>query len=51
MTEQRKYHACREHVEKLIQAGWAITGRDPLRLEMGRRAVIVRGGCVIDGRG
>ncbi len=44
----RKWHDCRAYVDKLLESGWSITGRDPLRLEFGRMCKIVRGGCVID---
>lgn len=49
MAEQRKYHAMRAHVEQLLARGWSISGRDPVRLECGRRVKVVRGGVLIDG--
>ncbi|BAN50785.1 hypothetical protein [Metapseudomonas resinovorans] len=48
-NERRSYHAMRMHVDKLLEKGWSITGRDPVRLELHQRVKIVRGGVLVDG--
>ena len=45
----RKHHAMRERVQQLIDLGWSISGRDPLRIEAAGKAFIVRGGVLIHG--
>ena len=47
--ERRCYHAMRAHIDKLLDQGWSITGRDPVRLERHQRVKIVRGGVLVDG--
>ena len=47
--DSRKYHDLRARIDDLITQGWSITGRDPLRLERGPRALIVRGRALING--
>ncbi|MCY1267124.1 hypothetical protein D3C80_330750 [compost metagenome] len=47
--ERRGYHAMRKHIDKLLDEGWSITGRDPVRLELHQRVKIVKGGVLIDG--
>ncbi|WP_280288449.1 hypothetical protein [Pseudomonas sp. BN417] len=39
----------RTHIDKLLDQGWSITGRDPVRLELHQRVKIVRGGVLVDG--
>ncbi|WP_271409355.1 hypothetical protein [Pseudomonas sp. Q1-7] len=48
-AERRSFHAMRQHVDKLLEQGWSITGRDPVRLERHQRVKIVRGGLLLDG--
>ncbi|MFC5697008.1 hypothetical protein ACFPU0_15745 [Pseudomonas sp. GCM10022186] len=47
--ERRSFHAMRKHIDKLLDLGWSITGRDPVRLEFQHRVKIVKGGQLIDG--
>ncbi len=47
--ERRSFHAMRKHIDKLLELGWSITGRDPVRLEFHHRVKIVKGGLLIDG--
>lgn len=49
IPENRKYHAMRERVQQLLDLGWSITCRDPLRIEAAGKAYIVRGGVLING--
>ena len=48
-SERRCYHVMRTHIDKLLDQGWSITGRDPVRLELHQRVKIVRGGVLVDG--
>ncbi|AOE87618.1 hypothetical protein [Pseudomonas sp. TCU-HL1] len=47
--ERRGFHAMRKHIDKLLDQGWSITGRDPVRLERHQWVKIVKGGALIDG--
>ncbi|MCO6056607.1 hypothetical protein NG726_07950 [Pseudomonas sp. MOB-449] len=47
--ERRGFHAMRKHVDRLLDQGWSITGRDPVRLERHQWVKIVKGGRLIDG--
>ncbi|WP_052659225.1 hypothetical protein [Pseudomonas sp. LFM046] len=47
--ERRYFHATRKHIDKLLDQGWSITGRDPVRLEIHQRVKIVRGGKLVNG--
>ncbi|MOA67944.1 hypothetical protein D3C78_1953330 [compost metagenome] len=47
-TERRSFHAMRKHVEQLLDQGWSITGRDPVRLERQHQVKIVWEGVLID---
>lgn len=47
--ERRGFHALRRHIDKLLDQGWSITGRDPVRLERHQQVKIVKGGVLIDG--
>ena len=49
ISENRKYHALRAHIDKMLAEGWSITGRDPVRLERAPRVLIVRGRALING--
>lgn len=49
IPENRKHHAMRERVQQLIDSGWSISGRDPLRIEAAGKVYIVRGGVLING--
>lgn len=49
IPENRKYHAMRERVQQLLDLGWSISGRDPLRIEAAGKVYIVRGGVLING--
>lgn len=48
-SERRCYHAMRKHIDTLLDQGWSITGRDPVRLERFQQVKIVKGGVLIDG--
>ena len=50
-TERRSLHAMRRHIDKLLDQGWSITGRDPVRLERHHQVKVVRGGVLVDGEG
>ncbi|GLZ89570.1 hypothetical protein Pres01_56210 [Metapseudomonas resinovorans] len=47
--ERRGFHVMRKHIEKLLDQGWSITGRDPVRLERHQQVKIVKDGVLIDG--
>lgn len=49
LKDTRKHPAMRLHIEDLLNKGWSITGRDPVRLEMGVQVRVVRNGVLIDG--
>lgn len=46
--DARKHNALRACIDKLVQQGWSISGRDPVRLERGSRISIVRNGKLIN---
>jgi hypothetical protein len=48
-SERRCYHDMRRLIDKLLDKGWSITGRDPVRLERFHQVKIVRGGVLVDG--
>ena len=48
-TERRRLHAMRRHIDTLLEQGWSITGRDPVRLERRHQVKVVRGGVLVDG--
>ena len=48
-SERRCYHDMRRHIDKLLDQGWSITGRDPVRLELFHQVKIVKGGVLVDG--
>ena len=49
LKDTRVHAAMRLHIEDLLNNGWSITGRDPVRLEMGVQVKTVRNGVLIDG--
>lgn len=46
MLERRMQEALREAVERRIRDGWAVAGRNPLRLERAGSAVEVVNGII-----
>jgi hypothetical protein len=50
LIDTRKNTAMRLHIEKMQADGWSITGRDPVRLELGVQVRVVRNGVLIDGQ-
>ncbi|MFZ6046242.1 hypothetical protein ACFW0H_08975 [Pseudomonas sp. CR3202] len=48
-TERRRSHGMREHIDRLLDRGWSITGRYPVRLEFQQQVKIVKGGLLVDG--
>jgi hypothetical protein len=49
MNELRSNKDMRALIEKLLEHGWSLSGRDPVRLEFCGRVKLVRGGALIDG--
>lgn len=47
-AERRSLHAMRRHIDTLLEQGWSITGRDPVRLERQHQVKIVWEGVLID---
>jgi hypothetical protein len=47
MQEQRDLPALRALIDKLLDNGWTIIGRDPLQLRSGRRTYLVMHGMLI----
>lgn len=47
MKEQRYLPALRAHIDQLLSAGWVIAGRNPLKLQSGRRTCLVAHGMLI----
>ena len=47
MKEQRYLPALRAHIEQLLDEGWVITTRAPLKLRYGRQSCVVRHGMLI----
>ena len=49
IKDTRIYPKMRLHIDDLLGKGWSITGRDPVRLELGVQVKTVRNGVLIDG--
>lgn len=49
LKDTRKHPAMRLHIDGMLSKGWSITGRDPVRLELGVQVRVVRNGVLIDG--
>ena len=47
MKEQRHLPALRTHIEQLLNQGWVITTRAPLKLRNGRQSLVVSHGMLI----
>lgn len=47
--ERRAYPAMRAHVERMLADGWVITCRNPVSIERGPLAQVLRKGVLIDG--
>jgi hypothetical protein len=48
-VERRSFHALRRHIDTLLEQGWSITGRDPVRLERHHQVRVVSGGALVKG--
>ena len=47
MKEHRFLPALRAHIEQLLDEGWVIAAREPLKLRLGRQHCVVRHGMLI----
>ncbi|HEX5844379.1 MAG TPA: hypothetical protein VFY62_18035 [Pseudomonas sp.] len=47
MEEQRYLPALRAHIDQLLNQGWVIASRSPLKLQFGRKTCLVRHGMLI----
>ena len=47
MKEQRHLPSLRAHIEQLLNEGWIITTRAPLKLRHGRQSCVVSHGMLI----
>lgn len=49
LKDTRVHAAMRLHIDGMLSKGWSITGRDPVRLELGVQVRVVRNGVLISG--
>jgi hypothetical protein len=49
LNDTRSNPDMRHAIDLLLAEGWSITGRDPVRIERGAQAKVVRGRALIDG--
>lgn len=47
VEEQRYLPALRAHIDQLLNQGWVIASRSPLKLQFGRKTCLVRHGMLI----
>jgi len=47
VEEQRYLPALRAHIDQLLNQGWVIAARNPLKLQLGRKTCLVRHGMLI----
>ncbi|MCW8155976.1 hypothetical protein D7243_07215 [Stutzerimonas stutzeri] len=49
--ERRAFHALRDHIECLLEAGGSLIGRDPVQLSLQGRTLTVRHGMLVNENG